>query len=514
MKRIGSRTRGAGAAAALALLAVRTLSGQGCWAIVGARVADGSGGPLRAASVEICGDTIVRVGRVRPVSGDRVVKGKGFLLAPGFIDIHNHSTSELARDPAAESQVSQGITTLVVGADGESPWPIADYLAARRASPAAVNVAVLVGHATVRERVMGPDYRRAAKPDEVAAMAALVDQGMREGAIGLSSGLEYEVGSYSETSELAALARSAARSGGFYMTHIRDEADKSFEAFAEAVRIGREGGLPVQISHIKLGTVRVWGRAEEAVRLFEQARAAGLDVTADCYPYTAWHANIEVLVPDKKYDDPDSVGRALSDVGGARNVTVTACPAHPDYAGRDLESLAAAQGITAVDLFIRIVKDGGADVIAHAMQERDVEVFYRQPWVMVASDGGIGSSHPRGAGTFPRVLARYVRERKVVSIAEAIRKMTALPARRLKLADRGRIARGMKADLVLFDPGAIVDRSTFEDPGKLSEGIRLVAVNGRPVWENRAATGARPGRVLPERDAEPPAAGAGGGAGR
>lgn len=248
----------AGGAVLLALLAARGVHAQGCWAVVGARVADGSGGPLTAATVEVCGDTISRVGAFAPAAGDRVVDGRGLVLAPGFIDIHNHSTEGLASDPYAETQISQGITTLVVGADGESPWPIADYIAARKASPAAVNVLVLVGHATVRERVMGKDYRRAAKSEEIAAMASLVDQGMREGAIGVSSGLEYDVGSYSETSELVALGKAAAHYGGFYMTHIRDEADKSFEAFAEAIRIGKEGGLPVQISHIKLGTVHVW----------------------------------------------------------------------------------------------------------------------------------------------------------------------------------------------------------------------------------------------------------------
>ena len=500
----------AASAVLLALLAARGMRGQGCWDVVGARVADGSGSPLHAATVEICGDTISRVGAFRPAAGDRVVEGRGLVLAPGFIDIHNHSSEGLTSDPAAETQVSQGITTLVLGPDGESPWPIGAYLEQRRANPAAVNVLALVGHATVRERVMGKDYRRAAKPEEVAAMAKLVDQGMREGAVGVSSGLEYDVGSYSETSELVALGKAAARHGGFYMTHIRDEADKSFEAFAEAIRIGKEGGLPVQISHIKLGTVHVWGRAHEAVRLFEEARASGLDVTADCYPYTAWHANIEVLVPNKKYDDPESVARGLDDVGGAKNVTITACRAHPDYAGRDLAALAAAQSITPVELFIRVVKDGGADVIVHAMQEADVETFYRQPWVMVASDGGIGSEHPRGAGTFPRVLGRYVRERRLFSLAEAVRKMTSLPAERLKLADRGRIARGMKADLVLFDPATVADRSTFEDPGKLAAGIRMVAVNGRAVWQNGAPTGATPGRVLPERDTTRPPADAGG----
>jgi N-acyl-D-amino-acid deacylase len=471
--------------------------------ITGARVADGTGKALQTANVRVEADTITAVGTFKAKKGERVVDGRGLVLAPGFIDVHNHSTGGLISDPLAESQVSQGITTVVQGPDGESPWPIAEYLEKLRQAPPAVNVLTMVGHATVRTLVMGDDFRRTATDEEVEKMAALVEQGMREGAIGLSSGLEYEVGSYSSTGELVALSEAAARHGGFYMTHIRDEADKSFEAFQEAVTIGRDAPIPVQISHIKLGTVGVWGRAREAVTLFEAARAEGLDVTADCYPYQAWHANIEVTVPNKEYDDPTSVEKALSDVGGAANLTITNCKAHPDYVNRDLEAIAKAEGITPVELFIRIVKDGGADVIGHSMTEKDVRVFYTQPWVMVASDGGIASEHPRGAGTFPKVLGRYVREKHWFTLTEAIRKMTSLPAKRVKLADRGVIRAGMKADLVLFDPKTVIDRSTFEKPQELSEGIRAVFVNGEAVWEKGKAPGARPGRVLTGRPAEP-----------
>jgi N-acyl-D-amino-acid deacylase len=327
-------------------------------------------------------------------------------------------------------------------------------------------------------------------------MAAMVDQAMREGAAGLSSGLEYEVGSWSTTPELIGLAKAAAGRGGFYMTHTRDEADKSLEAFTEAIAIAEGGGLPLQISHIKLGTVGVWGKTAEVFRLVEAARSRGTDVTADCYPYEAWHANIEVLVPDKKYDDPQSVSRALADVGGADRITISRCKAHPDYETRTLQEIATAEGVTPVALFSRIVKDGGANVIGHSMREQDVLAFYRRPWVMVASDGGIGSGHPRGAGTFPRVLGRYARDKRVFSVPEAVRKMTSMPARRLKLADRGVVRPGAKADLVLFDPARVIDRSTFASPKTLSEGIRLVLVNGEPVWEDGKPTGLRPGRVL------------------
>jgi N-acyl-D-amino-acid deacylase len=482
--------------AALLLLAASPVPSPPSFLIQGAQVADGTGAALSKADVRVVGDSIAEVGKLSPKAGEKVIRGDGLVLSPGFIDVHNHSTQGLRTDPDAETQTSQGITTAVQGPDGDSPWPIGAWLAEREKSPAAINVMTMVGHETVRSLVLGEDYRRVSTPDEVAKMAALVELGMKEGACGLSSGLEYDVGSYASTDELVELARPAARYGGFYMTHSRDEADKSFEAMAEAVAISDRGGLPLDISHIKLATVGVWGRAKEAVALIESARAKGQDVTADCYPYEAWHANIEVLVPNKKYDDPPSVERALSDVGGASHVTITACRAHPSYAGKNLEEIAKAEGVTPVALFSKIVKDGGADVIGHSMKTEDVEIFYKQPWVMVASDGGIASDHPRGAGTFPRVLGRFVRERRLITLEEAIRKMTSLPASRMKLSDRGRIAPGMKADLVLFDPKTVIDRSTFEDPRRLSAGIELVVVNGEAVWSGGKPTGAHPGRAL------------------
>ena len=472
-------------------------SGQpAAWVIVGAQVADGTGGPLQRANVRIVSDRITHVGNFRPGKKEPVIAAGGLVLAPGFIDIHNHSTNGLEKGPLAETQVSQGITTVVLGADGESPWPIGEFLHKIRQAPAALNIAVLVGHATLRRRVMGNDYRRAARLEEIAQMEKLVEQAMREGAIGLSSGLEYEVGSYSTTEELIALARVAARFGGFYMTHIRDEADRSFEALREAIAIGEQARISVQISHIKLGTVGVWGKSAEAVRLIEEARRRGVDITADCYPYDAWHSTITVLVPNKRYEDPASAERALADVGGAANITITECAAHKDYEFRTLEEIAKSKGVSPVELFIQIVKDGGASVIGKSMIDSDIRTFYRQQWVMVASDGGVGMRHPRAAGTFPKVLGRYVRVEHWLSLPEAIRKMTSLPAARLRLADRGSIRSGMKADLVLFNPTTVIDRSTFSDPQKLSEGIEKVFVNGELVWDAGKAIGARPGSVL------------------
>jgi N-acyl-D-amino-acid deacylase len=464
--------------------------------IVGAEVADGTGAALRRANVRIVGNRITSVGTAAPQKGDAVVDAAGLVLAPGFIDIHNHSADGLATDTAAASQIAQGITTVVLGPDGGSPWPIGEYLDERRRNPATVNVATFVGHATVRRLVMGDDFKRAARSDEIARMAALVEQGMREGAFGLSSGLEYEVGGYAETSELVELSKTAARHGGIYMSHIRDEADKSFEALREAVEIGERARIPVQISHIKLGTVSVWHKAAEAIALIESARKRGVDVTADEYPYNAWSSTITVLVPDKRYDYPPSVEKALADVGGAQNVLIVRHAAHPEYEFRTLDAVAKDRKTTAVEMFIQIVKDGGASVVCTSMVDDDMRAFYQQRWVMVGSDGGIGMRHPRGAGTFPRVLGRYVREDRWLTLPEAIRKMTSAPADRLKLPGRGRIAAGAIADVILFNPRTVIDRSTFSDPSILPAGIEKVFLGGELVWEAGTPLAARPGAVL------------------
>ena len=385
---------------------------------------------------------------------------------------------------------------MVVGQDGSSPWPIGDYFARLRREPAAINVLTAVGHATVRELVMGEDFKRAARPDEVTRMEVLVEQGMREGAVALSTGLEYDVGGFATTDEVVALARVAARFGGFYISHIRDEADKAFEAMREVVTIAEQARLPVQNTHIKLGTVGVWRRAKEALALYEAARAKGLDVTADAYPYDAWSSTITVLVPSRRLDDPAAVGKGLADVGGAANVLITRHAARPDYEFKTLAAVAKEQGITPVELFMQIVKAGGASVVCTSMVDEDIRAFYRWPYTMVSSDGGIGMRHPRGAGTFPRVLGRFVRERKWLTLEEAVRKMTSLPATRLKLTDRGVVRPGAWADLVLFDRATVIDRSTFDEPATLSTGIRQVWVNGTLVWEEPRTTGARPGQVI------------------
>lgn len=469
-------------------------------AIIGATLIDGSGGvPVKDSVVIIKGDSIGAVGKrgqIKIPEGALLIDARGLVVAPGFIDTHNHSDRGLDDDPSAASQVSQGITTVAVGQDGGSAFPVGEYLTKLDRSPVALNILTFVGHATLRSRVLGENTARPATTSEIQQMQALVEQGMRDGAFGLSTGLEYEIGKPATTEEVIALAQVAGRFGGIYISHIRDEADKTLEAITEAIRIGREGGLPAQISHIKVASVAVWGKAPQAVALINKARRRGQDVTADCYPYDAWNSTIRVLIPSGRYDDPKDVARGLADVGGAGNIIIVSCQAHPDYEFKTLEEIAQQRAITAVELFTQIVREGGASIVCHSMKDEDIRTFYQQPWVMVSSDGGIGSRHPRGAGTYPRVLGRYVRELHWLTLQEAIRKMTSLPASRLRLADRGQIRVGCKADVVLFDPTLVIDRSTFREPQLISEGIKRVFVNGVEVWSGGAVTGKRPGRAL------------------
>jgi N-acyl-D-amino-acid deacylase len=464
--------------------------------ITGGTVIDGSGTLGRRADLRIVGDTIKEIGNLKAKPNERVIEARGMVVAPGFIDIHNHSDRGLDREPTANSQILQGITTLAVGADGGSPASISDYLKRRETQKIAVNLLTFIGHATAREQVMGEDFKRHATEVEIKQIAQVIEQGMKDGAFGLSSGLEYDIGYPSTTEEVIALAKVAARHGGIYMSHIRDEADLMLTALQEAIRIGSEAKIPVQISHIKVGTVGVWGKSAEAVAMIEAARKKGQDVTADCYPYDAWASTITVLIPSRRHDDPKEVAKGLADVGGGANVLITNCAAHRDYQGKTLDEIAQINKTTAVDTYIQIVKDGGASVVCRSMKEADIETFYKQKWVMVSSDGGIGMPHPRGAGTFPRVLGRFVREKKWLTLEEAIRKMSSAVAARLNIKDRGLLRPGLKADVVIFDPEKVLDQSTMTKPFLEPIGIAQVFVNGIAVVETGKVTGALPGAVL------------------
>jgi N-acyl-D-amino-acid deacylase len=464
-----------------------------------ATVVDGTGAP------RFDGDVLIQAGRIAAVGesgsialppGTRVVDLTGLVLAPGFIDIHNHSTNRLFDDPLASTQVAQGITTLVVGADGGSPWPVGEYLDRIDATRVAVDVATLVGHGTVRGAAMGEDFRRTATDAEIADMTSRVERAMSEGAFGLSSGLEYEPGLHSSTGELIALARAAAARGGFYMSHLRDEEERLLEAVDEAIRVGREAGLPIQISHIKAGNASVWGKAAEVLRRIEEANASGLDVTADQYPYTAWQSGLAIIARSRAVQEPDSVAAGIAAAGGGERLQIEGYRAEPALNGLRLSEIAAAKRLTDVEMYMLLMRSGGAAVIGHTMNQDDVDEFMTSRWVMTASDGGIGSPHPRGAGTFPRVLGLYARDRGLISLERAVQRATSMPARRLELGDRGVIRVGARADLVAFDNSIIEDRSTFSAASRLPVGVVGVWVAGERVWQDGAPTGARPGRAV------------------
>lgn len=460
-----------------------------------ASIIDGTGRAAYSADIRVEGDKIVKIGKIKPKKVETVVDATGLTLSPGFIDIHNHSESGLLREGTAANQVSQGITTLLVGPDGGGPWPIADYFA-KLNGKIAVNVGAFVGHATVREEILKNGYQRKATEAEIAAMSKLVEQGMRDGAIGLSSGLEYDVGYLATIEELIELSKIAAKYDGIYMSHIRDEEEGFRAAMEEAILVGREAKLPVQLSHIKMGNRNVWGKSAEAIALIEAARKAGQDVTADAYPYTAWASTITVLVPSRKYEDRKEVETGLANVGGPDKVLITSHSANRSYEMKTMAEIAASRNISSIDLFIEIVKNGGANVVCNSMSEDDVKAFYQRPWVMVSSDGGIGSRHPRGTGTFTRVLGRFSRENKWLDLVDTVHKMTEMPAKRLGIKDRGLIKKGKKADLVLFDAATVIDNATFAEPQKFSTGIRSVYVNGTLVWDGAKITSLAPGRVI------------------
>ena len=464
--------------------------------LVGGTVVDGTGTDGFQASLRIRDSRIVEIGTFEPGPEDRVFDVSGLVVSPGFVDIHNHSANGLEEEPAATSQVAQGITTMALGPDGSSALQIGEFLDVIESAKPAVNILTFIGHGTVRRQVLGDDYQRQSSDQEINDMEDLIDQAMQDGAYGLSSGLEYNPGFYSNTGEVIRLAAVAATYGGIYMSHIRDESYEVLEAIREAIEVGRRAQLPVQISHIKLGTVGVWGRTDEVFEVIDEARTEGIDVLADAYPYNAWSSGLGVLVPSRKFDDPDEVQKGIDDVGGPGTVLITRADAHPEYNFRTLEEIAEDREMSAVELYMEIMQEGGAGIVCASMTDEDVAAFLAYPNVMVSSDGGILARHPRGAGTFPRVLAKYVRDEGIMSLPDAIRKMAAMPAARLGLDDRGVLTEGAWADVIVFDPETVTDRSTFQDPFTLAEGVRYVFVNGTLIWDDGEMTEARPGLVM------------------
>ena len=534
-------------ATARATLALALLISVGCqprsvpdmgaepWDLVisGGTVIDGTGSARFPADVAVRGDRIAVVSRERIAASRarRVIDATGRIVAPGFIDLHAH-LDPLPDLPGMESAVRQGVTTAVGGPDGGAPWPLASYLAARERSGVGANVAFLTGHNTIRGEVMGM-AARAPSAAELARMQQMVAQAMSEGAWGISTGLRYLPGTYSNIDEVVALSRVAADSGGIYTSHLREEGLGLLDGVGEAIEIGRRARIPIVLTHHKAVGTPMWGKSVTTLAMVDSARRAGIDVMIDQYPYTATHTGISVLIPTwaladgdtafrRRAGDPalrDSIERGivfniLNDRGGGdlARVQFSRVRWKTDLEGKTLRDWAVERGLeptplSGARLVIEAELAGGANAIYHVLDEADVRRIMRHPQTMIASDGrlsrpGDGHPHPRAYGTFPRVLGRYVRVERVLSLEEAVRKMTGMPAARLGLDGRGTIIAGSFADLVVFDPETVIDQATFAEPHQYPLGIDHVVVNGVVSVDGGRYVDAKAGRVL-RRPARP-----------
>ena len=470
-------------------------------------ILDGTGQDPYEGDVRITGERIVAVApHLEAVAGEDVFDKKGLALAPGFIDMHSHASGGIFENPTADVMIRQGITTALVGQDGESEFPLAGFFKKLEASPASLNFASMVGQGTIREQVMGKDLLRPSTPQELARMKELLGKELQAGAFGMSTGLEYDPAHFSTTDEVVELSKVASQVGGFYISHVRDEGNKVFDSFHEITEIGQRAAIPVEITHIKLGTIPVWHMAKSKMpEIFDAAAQLKVDLKADIYPYTYWHSGIRVIMLDRDYFNPDKVSRAIADNGGADHIRFVHYEPDTRANGKNLAESADMWHLTAVEAFMRIVKatmpqgDGNSpaeDVIVTSMSEDDVEWFIANPGIMFCADRGLKMQHPRSAGSFPRILGRYVRERKVLSLQEAVRKATWMPAQQLGLQDRGRVAPGYVADLVLFDPATVIDQATVDNWNAPPIGIPDVMVSGKWVLHAGKVTGEKPGKVL------------------
>ena len=493
------------------------------------RVIDGTGNPWQYADVAIVNGRIAKIGIIPASEGKAVIDARRQIVAPGFVDVHTHVEGDLESRPGAENFLYDGVTTLITGNCGGSSTNLRAMFDTLRQKGFSPNLASLVGHNSVRLKVMKTAFREPTAREQV-QMEALVEQAMKEGAVGLSTGLIYTPGTYARTPEIVNLAKMAAKYGGVYASHIRNEGQEVQTAIREAIQIGREAGIPVQISHFKVASKPLWGRSIETISLVEAARRTeGIDVTVDQYPYTASSTSLQSIVPSWAFADGDSVTlNRFRDVATRQKIrqemvvslkkndrknydyaVVSRFEADTTYNGKSIHQIAGLRNLktdaaSEADLVMTLIEQAGMkriQMVYHTMSEEDVATIMRYPNTMIASDAGVASfgrnmPHPRAYGTNTRVLGRYVRELKVIPLEEAIRRMTSLPAQRFGFTDRGLLRAGYAADLVIFDENTVSDQATYEAPHAYATGLSHVLVNGIPVVENGKHTGKRPGQIL------------------
>ena len=489
-------------------------------------IADGTGSRLFKSNIYIRNGKIVEIGIKDNVVGTKVINAKGLVVAPGFIDMHTHSERKSLDHPAVENYLQQGVTTMLGGNCGSSPYPISDFISKSESKGIGPNLALLIGHNTIRQQVMGTENRIASN-QELKEMQKLVQFSMDDGAFGMSTGLKYIPGAYSNTEEVVKLASIVAKNGGFYATHMREEGIGLIKATEEAINIGREAKLPVQISHHKAVGKSMWGQSINTLDMIDKARAEGINVTADQYPYTATSTGLTVVFPawslsggttklKERLDNPAErkkikdgiVWNIVYDRGGgkASSIVIANYPPNIEYNGMNLAQITNSKGLkatpqNAAEVLMELVYDGGGSGIYHCLNEDDVKRIMAHPQVMHASDGstiefGNAQPHPRNYGTYPRILGKYVRDQGVITLAEAIRKMTTLPASILGLKNRGKIEKSYWADIVIFDPEKIIDNATWEKPHQYPSGILWVIVNGSISINNGKLSNQLYGKIL------------------